>query len=47
MAEVNAEYAKAWPNITAKKEPPPDAKEWEGVPDKFEKYFSPNPGTGD
>jgi len=42
---LNAEFAKIWPNITAKKEPPPDHKEWEGKPDK-EKYFSPNPGTG-
>ena len=44
---VNAEFAKQWPNITTKKEPPADAKEFEGLPDKFEKYFSPNPGTGD
>ena len=26
---------------------PADAKEFEGVEGKFEKYFSPNPGTGD
>ena len=26
---------------------PPDAKEFEGVPGKYEKYFSPDPGTGD
>ena len=42
-----AEFAKVWPNITVKKEAPPDAKEWEGVPDKFEKHFSSEPGTGD
>ena len=42
---INTEYAKLWPNITLKKEPPADAKEWEGVPDK-EQYFSPNPGDG-
>ena len=35
------------PNITVKREPPADAKQWEGVPDKFEKYFSTNPGEGD
>ena len=23
-----------WPNITVKREPPPDAKDWEGKPDK-------------
>ena len=43
---LNAEYAKVWPNITAKKAPPPDSKEWEGKPDKLQ-YFSPNPGAGD
>jgi hypothetical protein len=43
---INAEYAKAWPNISVKKEPPTDAKEWEGVAGK-EQYFSPNPGAGD
>jgi ferredoxin len=45
--EVNTEYAKIWPNITQKKESPPDAKEFEGVEGKFEKYFSKEPGTGD
>jgi ferredoxin len=44
---LNAEYAKLWPNITVKKEAPPDAKEFEGVDEKFEKFFSPEPGTGD
>jgi len=44
--ELNAEYAKVWPNITVKGEPPPDAKEWDGKPDKFGQYFSPKPGTG-
>jgi ferredoxin len=27
---INTEYAKLWPNIALKKEPPADAKEWEG-----------------
>jgi ferredoxin len=45
--EVNAEYAKSWPNITQKKESPGDAKEFDGMEGKFEKYFSPNPGSGD
>ena len=45
--EVNTEYAKSWPNITQKKESPPDAKDFEGMEGKFEKYFSPAPGTGD
>jgi ferredoxin len=43
---LNAEYARIWPNITAKKEPPPDAKNWEGKPDKLQ-YFAPSPGAGD
>ena len=42
---LNAEYAKIWPQITVKRAPPPDFKEWEGKPDKFP-YFSPNPGAG-
>jgi ferredoxin len=44
--KLNAEYAKQWPNITVKREPPPDAKEWEGKPNKVE-HFSPKPGEGD
>ena len=43
---LNAEYARIWPNITVKKAPPPDSKEWEGKPDKLQ-YFSPNAGAGD
>src|SRR5438132_1445639 len=43
---LNAEYARIWPNITVKKAPQPDSKEWEGVSGK-EQHFSPNPGTGD
>jgi ferredoxin len=45
--EVNTEYAKTWPNITQKKDAPPDAKEFEAVEGKFEKFFSANPGSGD
>ena len=33
---LNAELAKSWPVIDAKKEAPPDAKEWEDVSDKLE-----------
>jgi ferredoxin len=43
---LNADYAKIWPNITKKRVPPADSKEWEGKPDKLQ-YFSPNPGEGD
>lgn len=34
--EINAELAKTWPNITAKKEAPDDAKDWEGVENKLQ-----------
>ncbi|KTD72981.1 ferredoxin FdxA [Legionella tucsonensis] len=34
--ELNAELAKTWPNITAKKDAPPDAKDWEEVKDKLQ-----------
>ena len=33
--ELNAELAEIWPNITEKKEPPADAEEWEGKPNKL------------
>jgi ferredoxin len=42
--EVNRDYAAQWPNITEKKPAPPDADDFKGVPDKFAKYFSPEPG---
>jgi ferredoxin len=42
--EVNREYADIWPNITRKGVPPADADQWKGVPDKFAKHFSPEPG---
>jgi ferredoxin len=45
--EVNTEHAKSWPNITQKKDSPADAKDFEGVDGKFERYFSSNPGSGD
>jgi len=40
--ELNSKYAPLWPNITKRKEPPADAKEWDGVPNKFEQ-FNPAP----
>ena len=33
--QLNADLAKQWPVITEKKDAPPDAKEWEGKPDKL------------
>ena len=31
---LNASLAEKWPNITVRKDGPPDAKEWESVTDK-------------
>lgn len=43
--ELNTKYSAMWPNITTKRDPLPEAKEMDGVLGKFEKYFSPNPGS--
>ena len=32
--DINTQYAQVWPNITVKREPPRDADEWKGKPDK-------------
>jgi len=42
--EFNLRYSESWPNITVRKDPPEDAKTWEGVEGKLESQFSPNPG---
>ena len=43
--EINAQYAKVWPNITRKKDPPKDADEWASVPNKYPDHFSPKKGS--
>jgi ferredoxin len=45
--EINARYSVEWPNITRKRESPADADEHKGEVDKFDKYFSAEPGEGD
>jgi ferredoxin len=45
--KLNAEYASIWPNIAVKRDPPVDAKEFDGVPNKLEHFFSANPGQAD
>jgi ferredoxin len=45
--KVNAEFAAKWPNIRLKKDAPADAKQYDTMAGKFEKYFSPKPGSGD
>jgi len=34
--QLNAELAEVWPNITERKEPPADAEDWAGKPNKLE-----------
>lgn len=36
MIELNAELARSWPVLTERKEPLPDAEEWDGKPNKLE-----------
>jgi ferredoxin len=38
FVELNAELSRSWPVITTRKEPLPDAEEWDGTPDKL-KYL--------
>lgn len=45
--ELNAKYSAEWPNITQKKDPPADADEHKGEENKFETFFTPEPGDGD
>jgi ferredoxin len=40
---INRRYSAVWPRITQKKTPPLDAESWKGVPNKFDKHFSPHP----
>ena len=42
--EINTVYSMDWPVITEQKDPLPEAEEFDGVPNKFEMYFSKEPG---
>ncbi len=44
---LNQEYAEKWPNITRYGESPAVAEDFKGVADKFDKFFSSDPGTTD
>ena len=37
--EFNHKYSKKWPVITEVKPHPEDAKEWDGIPNKKEKFY--------
>lgn len=47
MIAVNAKYSAKWPVITAMRDAPPDAHEWEDVKNKYPEHFSPNPAKRD
>ncbi|MFP3038908.1 MAG: ferredoxin FdxA [Candidatus Hodgkinia cicadicola] len=37
--KLNAKYSKIWPNISKRKSPLPKADEFNGIKNKFDKYF--------
>ncbi|GDX35696.1 ferredoxin [Alphaproteobacteria bacterium] len=41
--EINREYSKKWPNITKRKPALEEAKDMDGMKNKFEKFFDPRP----
>jgi ferredoxin len=45
--DINRKYSLIWPVLTEKKDPMPDWKEYDGVENKYEAYFSEKPGEGD
>jgi ferredoxin len=44
---LNRDYADKWPNITVKKPALAEAEEFKTVDNKYQQYFSENPGEGD
>jgi ferredoxin len=46
QAELNAKYARLWPNISTRKPAMPDAESFDGQTGKLE-LFSSAPGSGD
>ena len=45
--ELNRSCSEKWPNITVKKDAPPDADEFRDVKEKYAKFFAEDPGAGD
>ena len=45
--ELNLEYSEKWPNITAKKDAPAGADDYQDTAGKFATLFSAEPGEGD
>jgi ferredoxin len=44
--KLNADMAKIWPNLAFKRKALPEAAEFNGTFNKYETYFSPDPGEG-
>jgi|TARA_B110000196_G_C20989345_1_gene587388 ferredoxin len=44
--EMNREYSEKWPNITQKGDAPTDGDDYKDMADKFDKFFSTDPGKG-
>jgi len=44
---INTEFAEKWPNVTMKRETYPDADDYDGKPNKYQEFFTENPGEGD
>ena len=42
--ELNRKYSEVWPNITERRDPPLDAGQWAGKPNKLD-YISPEPAS--
>ena len=45
--ELNRKYSEAWPVLTQRRDPLPDAEKFDGEKEKLGKYFSSTPGEGD
>ena len=39
--EINTIYSNEWPNIVDQKDPPDDWADYDGMPNKYEKFFTP------
>ncbi len=44
--KLNADMAKIWPNLTVKRDAMPEATEFCGKANKYEEFFSADPGEG-
>jgi len=42
--DLNSKQANIWPNITEKKDPSPDADDYQGMENKFEQFYSEKSG---